>query len=427
MKKMILLFCLALIPAIGFTQAVYPGNGNSGFGGVLGTGAFSINDNGTTVTITFAKGSGSFNDAIVIYIDSDNSRNFPFTATFTDEGDNLRKGISGRNGGSNSLLFFPGTLTADYAVAFAPTQGFGGLWQLETGSHTFVATANLSSTTVTDPVFTVSFTWASIGLTGAPGDNFKFIATYLNPTNAFRSDEAIGDASFSGNPGTGPIAFTGFRSYYQGGYDTPLPIELLTWTATPGDNKVTLNWETASELNHAGFEILRSTKKDGVFQAIASYRNEESLRPKGETGAKYSLVDNRKVYNGLTYFYKLVDVALDGNRTEHAVISAIPTDGKPAQPGFETPAEFALKGLYPNPFNPNGNLEFSLPKKGFVSIELYNVIGQKVATAFEGVLEGGRNHTNRIEISGNGLPSGVYLAVVNFSGQRLTSKFTLLK
>ncbi|MBN8706779.1 MAG: T9SS type A sorting domain-containing protein [Bacteroidetes bacterium] len=426
MKKMIILFFLSLVPVLGFSQAVYPGNGNSGFGGVLGTGNFSINDNGTTVTITFTKGSGGFNDAIVVYIDSDGSRNFPFTVTFTDEGDNLRKAISGRSSGSNTVLLFPGSFEADYALAFAPAESFGGLWQLETGSHTFISSANLSSFSTTDPVYTVSFTWASIGLTGGPGDNFDFLVTYLS-TTAFRANETIGEGLEGGNPGFGAAAFTGFRSYYQGGYDTPLPVELLSWSATPADNKVILNWETASELNHAGFEILRSTTKDGKFQSILNYKDNDAYGYKGQQGGKYSFVDDRKVYNGLTYFYKLVDIAVDGKRTEHTTISAIPTDGKPVQPGFESPAEFAIKGLYPNPFNPSGNLEFSLPKKGFVSVELYNVIGQKVAIAFQGTLEGGKNHTNRIEISGNGLPSGVYLAVVNYSGQRLTSKFTLLK
>jgi len=432
MIKMILVLSLFILPFTGISQAVYNGNGNTGTGagGVLGTGSLSIADDGTTVTVTFTRGPGPFFNAVVIYVDSDNSGDFPNTSTFTDETSGVRRAASGLLTPNQALVNFSPGFLADYAISFSAVEGLGQVYRLNgtPPNHLLTVGANLSTTNPFEPVFTVYFPWTAIGLTGAGGENFRFVVTLIDPLTGYRYDEAIGDGIGSGNPEIpSSVTYTGFRSYYQGGYDTPLPIELLTWTATPGDNKVTLNWETASELNHAGFEILRSTKKDGVFQTIASYRNEESLRPKGETGAKYSLVDNRKVYNGLTYFYKLVDVALDGNRTEHAVISAIPTDGKPAQPGFETPAEFKIMSMYPNPFNPNGNLEFTLPDKGFVSVSLYNVIGQKVATAFEGVLEGGKNHTNRIEISGNGLPSGVYLAVVNFSGQHLTSKFTLLK
>lgn len=432
MIKLITILFLSMLPFAGMAQAVYNGNGNTGagVGGVLGTGSLSITDDGTTITISFTRGGYAFYNALVIYVDSDNSGDFQNTNTFTDETSGVRRAVSGILTPDQALVNFSPGFLADYAISFSAVEGLGQVYRLNGAppNHLLTVGANLSTTNPFEPVFTVYFPWTAIGLTGASGENFNFVVTLIDPLTGYRYDEAIGDGISSGNPEIpSSVTYTGHRSYFQGGYDTPLPIELLTWSATPGDSKVTLNWETASELNHAGFEILRSTKKDGSFQTIASYRNDESLRPKGETGAKYSLVDNRKVYNGLTYFYKLVDVAIDGNRTEHAVISAIPTDGKPAQPGFETPAEFALKGLYPNPFNPNGNLEFSLPKKGFVSIELYNVIGQKVATAFEGVLEGGRNHTNRIEISGTGLPSGVYLAVVNFSGQRLTAKFTLLK
>ncbi|MBN8706780.1 MAG: T9SS type A sorting domain-containing protein [Bacteroidetes bacterium] len=432
MIKMIFALFLLSLPFTGMSQAIYNGNGNTGAGGggTLGTGSLSIADDGTTVTISFTRGPVAFYDAVVIYIDSDNSGDFANTSSFTDETSGVRRAASGLLTPNQALVNFSPGFLADYAVSFSAVEGLGQVYQLIAGpsSHVLAVGANLSTTDPFEPVFTVYFPWTAIGLTGAEGENFRFVVTLIDPLTGYRYDEAIGDGISSGNPEIpSSVTYTGGRSYYQGGYDTPLPVELLSWSATPADNKVILNWETASELNHAGFEILRSTTKDGKFQSILNYKDNDAYGYKGQQGGKYSFVDDRKVYNGLTYFYKLVDIAVDGKRTEHTTISAIPTDGKPVQPGFESPAEFAIKGLYPNPFNPSGNLEFSLPKKGFVSVELYNVIGQKVAIAFQGTLEGGKNHTNRIEISGNGLPSGVYLAVVNYSGQRLTSKFTLLK
>lgn len=432
MIKMIMALSLFLLPLAGLAQAVYNGNGNTGagIGGVLGTGNISIADDATTVTVTFTRGPAAFYDAVVIYIDSDNSGDFANTNSFTDETSGVRRAASGILTPAQALVNFSPGFLADYAVSFSAVEGLGQVYQLNgtPPNHLLTVGANLSTTNPFESVFTVYFPWTAIGLTGAPGENFKFVVTLIDPLTGYRYDEAIGDGIGSGNPEIpSSVTYTGHRSYYQGGFDTPLPIELLSWSATPGDNKVTLNWETASELNHAGFEILRSTARDGKFIQILSYKDDKTYGHKGQQGGKYSYSDNQKVYNGLSYFYKLVDVSVDGKRTDHAVISAIPTDGKPVQPGFETPADFAIKGLYPNPFNPGGKLEFSLPQKGFVSVHIYNVIGQKVATAFEGILEGGKNHTNRIEISGNGLPTGVYLAVLNFSGQRLTRKFTLLK
>ena len=49
-------------------QVTYNGNGNGGFGGAVGESNLEFNDDGTTITGTFTKGSGDFNDAMVIYI-----------------------------------------------------------------------------------------------------------------------------------------------------------------------------------------------------------------------------------------------------------------------------------------------------------------------------------------------------------------------
>ncbi|MCB1134390.1 MAG: hypothetical protein KDN05_24965 [Verrucomicrobiae bacterium] len=46
------------------------GNGNSGFGGVVGNGSLSVTDDGTNLTFTFTRGTSSFNDTLVIYFDT---------------------------------------------------------------------------------------------------------------------------------------------------------------------------------------------------------------------------------------------------------------------------------------------------------------------------------------------------------------------
>ena len=125
-------FVLALaFPALVMGQVTYNGNGNTGFGDVMGNGNFSISDDGTEVTITFTKGPSDFNDALVIYIDSE-SGGFDNTSGFTDTGDELRQAISGYDGTDRSTVNFSAGFEADHVIAAKPTSpsNFGGLFSL---------------------------------------------------------------------------------------------------------------------------------------------------------------------------------------------------------------------------------------------------------------------------------------------------------
>ena len=104
-----------LITTTAFAQVTYNGNGNTGFGGVLGTGDFNISETGTTITITFNKGSGDFDNTLVIYIDSE-SGGFQNTGSFTDSGDELRRAVSGFDGTNRSTVNFPAGFEADFAI-----------------------------------------------------------------------------------------------------------------------------------------------------------------------------------------------------------------------------------------------------------------------------------------------------------------------
>lgn len=196
------------------TSQVYGGNGNSGFGGVIGTGSLTVSNNAAgDLVFTLTKGSGNFNDAIVLYIDSITG-GFSDTLSFNDQADPLRRAISGASGGSTgidansrSILTFSTGFTANYAIALNNT--FAGLWQLNAGgdnSLTFVTAANLTPTGApTSATYAWDIDVAQIGLTANSGQSFKFVGTYLNSENSFRSDEAIGFTISGGNPGNGGI------------------------------------------------------------------------------------------------------------------------------------------------------------------------------------------------------------------------------
>ena len=103
--------------------------------------------------------------------------------------------------------------------------------------------------------------------------------------------------------------------------EPPLVIELSGFSAFPGDKKVTVMWETATEIDNAGFNILRAESENGEYVQI----NKSLIPAKGSStqGASYQIVDEG-LQNRRTYFYKLEDIDLNGNSTMHGPVSATP-------------------------------------------------------------------------------------------------------
>lgn len=95
-----------------------------------------------------------------------------------------------------------------------------------------------------------------------------------------------------------------------------------------------------------------------------------------------------------------------------------------ADDGVGLPKEFALQQNYPNPFNPLTHIKYSLPKAGFVSLDVFNVLGQRIATLVNGEHQAGRYS---VGFDAASLPSGMYfyrLVTDDFSSVR---KMILLK
>ncbi|MCK4426879.1 MAG: T9SS type A sorting domain-containing protein [candidate division Zixibacteria bacterium] len=112
-------------------------------------------------------------------------------------------------------------------------------------------------------------------------------------------------------------------------------------------------------------------------------------------------------------------------------------DVKDESEGREKPSEFALFQNYPNPFNQSTKIEFTLARSGFVSLNIYDILGRKVRTlvsehvssGYKSVLWDGRND------AGNDVASGIYfyqLKVENLASGGVgdfteTKKLVLLK
>jgi hypothetical protein len=213
MKSKIAIVPLAAVALAASTMAraaTYAGNGRTGFGGAVGNGSLTVTDDGTTLSFTFTRGSGSFNDALVIYFDTVGGG----AASLPASGE-IGSPFGGRRAIVNeygSGVTFPVAFTSDYAFALRAND-FNHLFTTPNGSTAnglvFVSAPTVgNSNNTTASSYTWSIPVTQLGLTANSGATIKFISTYLNPYGgggfdaSYRSNEAFGY-----DPGVNNIEF----------------------------------------------------------------------------------------------------------------------------------------------------------------------------------------------------------------------------
>jgi hypothetical protein len=99
-----------------------------------------------------------------------------------------------------------------------------------------------------------------------------------------------------------------------------------------------------------------------------------------------------------------------------------PTNATGVADRGEIPGEFTLYQNYPNPFNPSTTIKFAIPRAAFVRLEVYNLLGQRVASLVSGNLSGG---VHDISWNAGNASSGVYIYRLT-SGNLVQSKGLVL-
>jgi hypothetical protein len=91
---------------------------------------------------------------------------------------------------------------------------------------------------------------------------------------------------------------------------------------------------------------------------------------------------------------------------------------------YNLPTDYTLMQNYPNPFNPVTTISFFIPQNDYVTLKIYNTLGEEVMTAINENLEQGYHSVN---INMSNEPSGVYLYSISAGSLRDTKKLLLLK
>ena len=194
--------------------------------------------------------------------------------------------------------------------------------------------------------------------------------------------------------------------------DTSLiPVELSSFTAISNNDKVELNWITATELNNSGFEIERiscSVPSSQMWKKIGFVPGYGTTTE----SCAYKFVDEN-LENG-KYSYRLKQIDYDGSYNYSEVVEVTVTQ----------PYKFSLEQNYPNPFNPGTIIKYSIPFSSFVLIKVYNILGNEVTNLVNEEKSAG---DYEIEFNASDLPSGIYFYTIRTGKFIQTKKMILLK
>ena len=127
--------------------------------------------------------------------------------------------------------------------------------------------------------------------------------------------------------------------FYTVGGEEPTVVELISFNACPRGEAVILSWETASEVETAGFRLWRSEGRGGEYTGIT-----ESLIPAegGPPCGAHDTYTDSGVIPGRFYTYRLEDVSYDGSSTFHGPVSVVVPREDPANLTIRPPGKKVL-------------------------------------------------------------------------------------
>ncbi|MCF7826579.1 MAG: carboxypeptidase regulatory-like domain-containing protein [Candidatus Marinimicrobia bacterium] len=190
----------------------------------------------------------------------------------------------------------------------------------------------------------------------------------------------------------------------------PGPLVLLF----SNDTHVELQWEPSMDNDFQYFEVLRASHVDFTDAAVI-----EMTTAPGTADWDVAI--------GQTYYYQIVAIDANGNRSEGT--NVVSTSIVSVDDLEMMPTAYGLSQNYPNPFNPTTTIEFALPEASQVSLEIYNLLGQKVRTLVNAYMPAGYINTSWDGLDQNGkeISSGTYIYRLQTADQSFSKKMVLMK
>lgn len=427
---------------------------STGAGSVYGIYAY---DGGGTIQknrvsgITFNSSNASAN-LFGIVVDAADNLNFYNNVVLIDNGGGsaVLRGILNRSGSANTFTFYHntvkiyGTATAgsNNSNAFADLSSTGGTVNIKnnifqntrtnsggTGAHLAIRLVNTTPTINSD--FNYLEASGTGGYVGAyNGTNYSTISSYrtasskdANSKNATIVINVLGNvpggtSSDVQGTGTNLSAIVAddkdgtarSTTPWMGAFESPvaLPIDLLSFTATPNRNKIDLKWTTATEMNNDYFTIEKTL--DGKIFEIVAIVNGSGNTP----NHSYYTCEDTNPYTGISY-YRLSQTDYDGKSESFDLVSVNFKQNNHLEDLFS---------VYPNPNTQNGLINVVIDNSiSECTIEISDLLGKKYHSAVL-TSQNGNNHF-QIEPTEN-YAAGTYVITI-ISDKISESKILIIK
>ena len=196
--------------------------------------------------------------------------------------------------------------------------------------------------------------------------------------------------------------------------NSPLPVQLSSFSSMVQDRSVKLNWTTVSEINNSGFNIERRAQISGK-QTYSAWEKIAFIEGNGTSNNSHTYGYADAGLNTGNYQYRLKQIDYNGN----SEYFTLPNNSDVV---VGKPAAFEISQNYPNPSNPQSKINYQVPFDGKVSIKVYDIAGKEVAILMDANQTAG---FYSVVFNGVNLASGVYFYRIIAEGGNQTFTKTM--
>ncbi|MCF6270566.1 MAG: endonuclease [Melioribacteraceae bacterium] len=248
--------------------------------------------------------------------------------------------------------------------------------------------------------------------TAAPnfgGDKKKVVLTFLENFADTFYNVRVSNLLSATNEVIIPNSIALFLAEAETEVDTIAPAKPTNLIAANRTTEVTLEWDENSENDLSHYTIYR-----GVLQNFTPSQYTLLTTSSTNSFADTEIFDYR-------VYYKISAFDNSGNESEYSdeasILVSVVDENK-------LPAEFSLYQNYPNPFNPSTIISYEIGETSFVTLKIYDLLGNEVAALVNKTQSSGNY---KVEFNASKFTSGIYFYTLKSSQYSQTRKMTILK